>query len=202
MSSALVYSNEIWELLWSSGLWVWAGDSKSPSFAISGRFSSECLHALASAKNHFVFWQLHLDLLSSCVLQLDINTFSCKEMWESGKHSLKNKTNLMKRALESLLGLHCHQRRSKKATELHFLTRTGNNILNYRSEQVWQFFLQRKECYTSFFSYCTVCSTAFLKNYTCSLMKGLHLKLSWANIDVLVRYERHKVLSQIAVRWS
>lgn len=147
------------------------------------------------------FWHLHLDLLSNCVLQLDINTFSCKEMWESGKHSLKNKTNLMKRALESLLGLHCHQRRSKKATELYFLTKIGSNILNYRSEQVWQFFLQRKECYISFFSYCTVCSTAFLKNYTCPLMEGLHLK-SWANIDVLVRYEQRKVLSQFALRWS
>lgn len=32
-------------------------------------------------------------------------------------------------------------------------------------------------------------------------MEGLHLK-SCANIDVLVRYEQHKVLSQIAVRWS
>jgi len=93
---------------------------------------------------------------------------------------LKNKKNQW--ALESLMGLHCHHTRSKKASELYFLLTTGSNILNYRSEQVWQFLFQREEYCTSSFRFCVLCSGEFLKNYTCPLIEDLHLKFSQANL--------------------
>lgn len=86
---------------------MWTGDLKSQRFAASelpvsglaaGWVLSKCLYALASAKNHFMFQQLHPDILSSCILQLNINTFS--RFKRAKKQSLKNKKPVDSRELD------------------------------------------------------------------------------------------------------